>query len=265
MRFDSDLLFGALLAIGAVGLIQATGCTFEPGEPWGYLDIELHAGALQDSGSVDIGEQHVTLEELQLLAPAGTADAIEEFDPADPPPGFELCHDGHCHHEDGGLYTYEEIAAGIGDDDSGSVVIARGPLQASGLDLSGGVVTERQFRIVDQTTVDEVSVIVEVLELEATMKDDDKAVDLDVEIRMASRPLGTDVLYEFGRDEPEHQQLALRLHWPDDLFEDLAGLDAEFEQADDGDTIHISEFINPDLRDELRERIADGAEVNWQE
>jgi hypothetical protein len=59
----------------------------------------------------------VTLERLTLevesvgfdaLAPSGGGGT---FDPAHPPPGYTLCHGGHCHAEDGRLVPYADVEA----------------------------------------------------------------------------------------------------------------------------------------------------------
>jgi hypothetical protein len=44
------------------------------------------------------------------LRPAGTN---VSFDPASPPEGFSLCHNGHCHSADGRLVDYEDVAAEV--------------------------------------------------------------------------------------------------------------------------------------------------------
>ncbi len=34
---------------------------------------------------------------------------LSAFDPQNPPPQYSLCHNGHCHHDDGHLVDYEDI------------------------------------------------------------------------------------------------------------------------------------------------------------
>jgi hypothetical protein len=52
------------------------------------------------------------LSSIELLASAGGAGGA--FDPSNPPPGYSLCHGGHCHRDDGALIPYEQIAAEMG-------------------------------------------------------------------------------------------------------------------------------------------------------
>jgi hypothetical protein len=58
-------------------------------------------------------ELHVTRASLELRSVelVGTTKAAASFDPAKPPPGFSLCHSGHCHADDGRLVPYEDVVA----------------------------------------------------------------------------------------------------------------------------------------------------------
>jgi hypothetical protein len=60
------------------------------------------------------------------------------FDPANPPPGYSLCHGGHCHSDDGALVSYEDIQAQLdaGGGSSTSTLITL-PL-ARGFELIAG-------------------------------------------------------------------------------------------------------------------------------
>ncbi len=49
--------------------------------------------------------------------PAATAEQPKKevvFDPANPPPGWKLCHRNHCHNEDGRVASYQQVMAEIG-------------------------------------------------------------------------------------------------------------------------------------------------------
>ncbi len=118
MRWPSSLAWVFLLA---------TGCAFEAGDPWGEVRPALTVrfapsdGRLTDEGwlkttssyGVEIHTLRVTIDHLALEMAAGGADAAI-FDPANPPPGYSLCHNGHCHADSGALVAYEDIAAEMG-------------------------------------------------------------------------------------------------------------------------------------------------------
>ena len=108
----------------AVALTAAGGCTFEPGRSFATLTPSLRAAyrvpADRDAGDgwqrlsndyqVRITAARLELGEIALLGAAPGA-ARTSFDPARPPPGYTLCHNGHCHAADGRLVPYAEIEA----------------------------------------------------------------------------------------------------------------------------------------------------------
>ena len=98
------------------------GCAFEPGGPFATVEPSLEARYAELPGR-DAGERfqrlssdyqvkltraELRLDAVGLLQGAGGA---ASFDPASPPPGYGLCHGGHCHRDDGALVSYEEIEA----------------------------------------------------------------------------------------------------------------------------------------------------------
>jgi hypothetical protein len=98
-----------------------SGCTLEPGDPWGEVvwevDAATEAGARSDDAGrwrtskgyvVEVTRLSVEVQSVGLsLRPEG---AEVGFDPASPPAGYSLCHNGHCHRDDGALVDYEDIA-----------------------------------------------------------------------------------------------------------------------------------------------------------
>lgn len=104
----------------ASAALLALGCTFEDGQPWGVAEVSLEARFAPSEGRLEDGRlktSHGLTIELDEVGAAfgvvvltGAAGAATAFDPADPPPGYSLCHNGHCHHESGALVEYEDIA-----------------------------------------------------------------------------------------------------------------------------------------------------------
>jgi len=114
-------------------MASAPGCAFSEGDPWGLAEVTFEAymapppsrltdeGHLKTSSSyaIQIDSLMVAFDAVTLrIAGAQTA----TFDPADPPPGYSLCHNGHCHKDDGTLPTYEEIIAELGIQGGGGAV-----------------------------------------------------------------------------------------------------------------------------------------------
>jgi hypothetical protein len=104
-------------------LLFLGGCTFEPGRWFATLRPSLTAAYVarqdRDAGEgwqklstdyqIKITALRMELEPIALLASSGGG--ATRFDPANPPPGYTLCHNGHCHHESGRLVPYAEIEA----------------------------------------------------------------------------------------------------------------------------------------------------------
>jgi hypothetical protein len=120
-------------------------CAWGAGEPFATLSARIEA-RLEVPDGRDLGDgwqmlasnYQIAIDTLALdtggvaLNDAGAGGV---FDPANPPPGYSLCHNGHCHAEDGSLVPYEEIAAGLGG--GGLVTVVTLPVGA--LDLGEGV------------------------------------------------------------------------------------------------------------------------------
>lgn len=107
----------------STGLALVAGCAFEEGNPWARADFSSvvafdEAGRsdgdrLSTSRNYEVELEGLIVEIGALSLTAGAANAVD-FDPANPPEGFSLCHNGHCHSDDGQLVDYDEIAASLG-------------------------------------------------------------------------------------------------------------------------------------------------------
>ncbi|MEZ4458642.1 MAG: hypothetical protein R3E66_02720 [bacterium] len=99
----------------------APACTFTDGSPWGQVDMNVQVG-FDDAGRQKSDGLHtskdyvVVLDRLDVDLVAAvintSADSVTlSFDPASPPDGYGLCHNGHCHADDGRLVDYADIEA----------------------------------------------------------------------------------------------------------------------------------------------------------
>lgn len=114
------------LLLAAMGLVAA-GCAWHAGTGFGTLrPVELSAafspaasrldaqGRLKTDNGMRVALDALTLEVRALTvfsATAATGGSGGTFDPANPPSGYSLCHNGHCHRSDGALVAYEDIQA----------------------------------------------------------------------------------------------------------------------------------------------------------
>lgn len=140
MRPGACVLLWAGVALGA-------GCAWGPGEPFATVSARIEA-RLEVPDGRDLGDgwqklasnYEIAIEELSLetggVALIDAGPGGQGFDPASPPPGYTLCHNGHCHAEDGALVPYEEVAAELGQ---GGALVAAVTLPVGDLDLAEGV------------------------------------------------------------------------------------------------------------------------------
>ena len=126
----------------AVALALLGACTFSDGEPFATIDASLSITApiaddraLPDPGWQKLASEYqVRLSAVELEAPA--VELIDlgaggvGFDPANPPDGYSLCHNGHCHADDGRLVDYEDIAAELAGSGGSQTVAVSMPVGA---------------------------------------------------------------------------------------------------------------------------------------
>jgi hypothetical protein len=125
-----------------MGCLLAAGCAWGPGEGFAVVEptvratYELLSDRAADGGYQQLSSSYqvrvevasLRLEDIELLASAGGGGG-GSFNPANPPPGYSLCHGGHCHRDDGALIPYEQIAAELGGGGGASTVVTL-PMQA---------------------------------------------------------------------------------------------------------------------------------------
>jgi len=110
-------------ALTAIVALLGAGCTFTDGDYFAVVDAHIHAeldrtdrdrgdGWLALDSGFEVRIDSLELEIGDLLVTSSQASA--DFDPANPPEGYSLCHNGHCHAADGSLVSYEDIAAMVG-------------------------------------------------------------------------------------------------------------------------------------------------------
>jgi hypothetical protein len=106
-------------------LLLSTGCALGPGEPFATLSARVVAQLGQPAGrAAPDGFQKLSTDyQVKFTALRLDATALElvdlgsgatlAFDPARPPPRYSLCHNGHCHRDDGALIDYAVISAEV--------------------------------------------------------------------------------------------------------------------------------------------------------
>ncbi len=123
------------------------GCAWQPGQGFAVVEPSVRVAyeslssraasdgyqRLSSDYQVRLESASLRLSGIELLASASGSGsgAGTTFDPSRPPPGYSLCHGGHCHRDDGALVPYEQVAAEMGGGGGSSAVVTlatEGPL-----------------------------------------------------------------------------------------------------------------------------------------
>lgn len=261
MPCGTDAGRGAMRSLVAVVLGGGlAGCALEPGGGFSTLGEVQVGGALETTFLPTGDGREVELTSALLTVVAATLQSLSggggdnSLDPSAPPEGFSLCHSGHCHHEDGSLWSYEEIEAWLagGYAEWTDLAVLTNPdldlddvLQDAGLvDLMDGEdelvlpgPVELKGRSVDRL------VLVPAMWLEGLVEEDGEEVVVHIAV------IPEDEILE-GRlggveDRSLASEVALSAHWtlPSDLLSGQALPPAEdghswLRQGDDDNDIH---------------------------
>ena len=117
-------------------LLVVMGCALPAGHPWTVADIEAEViwetqgrrgddGLLKTAKNYRLDFQSIRLSAVHVQVEASIDGADTSFDPSDPPEGYSLCHNGHCHNDAGELIDYEDIILELGSGDASSQVVTR--------------------------------------------------------------------------------------------------------------------------------------------
>lgn len=244
------------LLVSVAVLALGQGCAFDDGKPWGRADFSLTAGfdsssRMQDDGFRTAKDYLIDFEEIAVEFAAvelevSTSGEVAAFDPANPPPGYSLCHNGHCHAADGALVDYEDIAVEQAGGDSliaqpidefvrldadtvsldlsdcgDACLLERGELGLVRLRVSGlrinGTVTDIRDRLTEPVDLDE---------------------EFSVDVAIATPVRGT-----IAADEPGLAAVQLDFRLPPDFLDDV-----DFaEGAVNAESIQITNALDVDV------------------
>lgn len=103
-----------------------------PGEA---RDLGDHTVLTNQGWAVRVDAFTLSLDAVRVQELQGGSGA--SFDPANPPPGYSLCHGGHCHADDGSLVSYEDIQAELAGEEATWTALVTLPVAAEA-DLVAG-------------------------------------------------------------------------------------------------------------------------------
>jgi hypothetical protein len=260
MRNVRHLLLASSLAWG--------GCAIGPGGPFASVDGTIASSyavsldrvlpdgwaRLASDYQVRIDSATVGVVDAELRARAGGGGGGGTFDPANPPPGFSLCHGGHCHRDDGALIPFEEIQADLAAGGAPTVTtLVRFPVSAQ---LDALLDAERTLECegscdLPLTTITESRAGVNLLFVQGAVRDSRASSRLVGEVPFQlsadAAVLRTSTQIPSDRSHPPHIILRIRVELRPEHFDevDWAVLDRS------AGTIELSLAANPNALDQI--------------
>jgi hypothetical protein len=253
------------------------GCAWEPGQGFAVVEptvraaYEPRADRLAPDGYQRLSSDYqlrmdaasMRLSGIELIAISAGSGG---FNPASPPPGYSLCHNGHCHRADGALIPYEQIIAETGGG-GGSSTVATLPV-AEPLNLLAP--EKRAVACTPDCALPEATVSqgrwgVDALLLEGTVRDGRASPRIPGERRFrweltrapgSEAPvavLGGAVDLPSDRSTPPRAKLDLNLVLTAALFDPVDW--SALEEGSDG-VVEISATATPEVHAVLLERLA---------
>ncbi|ADO72933.1 hypothetical protein [Stigmatella aurantiaca] len=256
------------------------GCAWDAGEGFAVLEPTVRAAYVSEpSRAVGDGYQRLSsdyqvrlttaemrLERIELTASAGGG-GTSTFDPSRPPPGYSLCHNGHCHRDDGALIDYEDIAAELGGGGAAPRTVATLPVGdvnllapetravtcAPACELPSGAVSRGRWAVT-------------ALKLEGTVRDGrtDARFGGEKPFRLEATPgsataaplavLDGDLDVPADREHAPRVLLALQLEVTARLFDSVAW---ELPQPGSDGTVDLSAAANAPAREAILKSVAE--------
>lgn len=243
-------------------VVLSGGCAFEDGQPWGKLEPTLTvmhdrpADRLDDQGrfitaadyAIDIQTMEIGVGGLVLQLGGEGASGPTTFDPAAPPAGYSLCHNGHCHAADGSLVDYEDIEAELNQPDGAApdnnirltaetevVPLGAEPVAIRLSDCPNQCFVGRGAMTGVQVPMTSIRLVGRVFDRRTgdaqRLPDDGVLVDETFPVGLVIRETAS---ASFGREEPVAARVIVALIVPTQLFDELdfaAPLDASAHEA----------------------------------
>jgi hypothetical protein len=223
--------------------LLAAGCAVSDGEPWGWARADISAsGPIVESGGEPA--DGITVESVEAFANIRLAETRtssggdgSSFDPASPPDGYTLCHNNHCHAENGDLVSYEDVREELASS-GGSTTVTIARLEEGGAMLDGQSIVTDEAAIRDAVQINTLEIEIN-LDIRGTIDVD--GTEYDLVLLTSPFTLETSSKINFGPGEPMEQTIHLELDWSD--VQPFEGID--FSTLDRGDDeIKITQVVN---------------------
>lgn len=205
-------------------LFALAACTFGPGSPY----TRVGSASLQASfepGARSLGEGLVvtdlgfrySVSELTVSAESVALQRLEgadgvDFDPANPPDGYTLCHGGHCHAEDGSLVDYGDIIVELSGGAATLSDIAVWQLPSLDLIESTALsLGEPEPSLLPEGDLSRLSVQVSSARIRGQFQSEDGTANLPFDLEIDGNTIGADITLSVGRGAPP--DIDLEIAW----------------------------------------------------
>lgn len=226
-------------------LSSLAGCSFTDGGSWGQVDGRLEATGVSSEG-VELERATLNAELFLESVTTSSGGSGGTFDPSNPPSGYTLCHNGHCHSDEGELVPYEEVKAQM-NASGGTSTTTLGSWTTT-IDLQSGEMVELPEVAVDKrTAVDRVRVKATNLVLEGTVEQGGESVPL--EAQLGQFDLGTleGVGLTVGPEQPYRRTLKICTRWSNNWFDEIDVSQLERQEG----TLRLTRILNADATTKL--------------
>jgi len=228
--------------IAAMGLVN---CSFTKGSPWG--EVEGQAGA-QSIESMDSLPSEVSLDRAAMNArlflesvSTSSGESGGSFDPSNPPEGYTLCHNGHCHSDEGELVSYEDVRAEL-NASGGTSTTTLGSWQAD-IDLkSGEMVTLPAIGIGQRTSIDRIRVRATNVVLEGSIQTKDGSVPMEAQLGQFDVGVVDGIGLTVGPNSSFERTVRVCASWKNNWFEEVDFSQLERQEG----TIRLTRILNGD-------------------
>ena len=224
-------------------VVGTVGCTLSDGDFFAVVDARIE-------GEIDVGDRETDGEWIKLASSyelridsltldtgdvlLSSAQAASSFDPANPPEGYSLCHNGHCHGPDGSLVDYEDISAMLGS--AGAVDVLALHLESLDYEAAFERALECEPECGLRTAQTITGMRIPVLGVTGTGAVRDGRVDpridgeqpwaIDLVLEPGDLSLTTALTVPLGRGEGEVVELDIRLPFAPKVFDAVAWADS---------------------------------------
>ncbi len=241
-----------LTALAAAAILLASGCTVEDGAPWGYIRADLSVPNPEVSPAFEVASYAIEISTVRLIqTQTASSGGGGTFDPQNPPPGCNLCHNGHCHC-DGELVDYADLQARM-DAGGGSSQRVLANLDYPESIIAPDSVELGEASVDEQLTIDIVEVELAAVRVDGILTRDGEQIPMTLSLPgIAGTKLSASSAVKIGAEAPELQSLSLRVVWEDDWLAEV-DLD-ELQQSADG-TILVASTSNRDSASPIVETV----------